>query len=382
MRKIRVLEMIDQTFLGGGQINLLALARALDPERFDVVVCSKPGGPLVDELSKHGIRHWGAPFRKTLSPDLVQGLMSLIRGGSFDIVHTHGGVAGLYGRWAARRSGVPVILHTLHGIHYLHYRNPLLRALYVVLERLFSRFTQAVIFVSDADRRRGRKHRLAPADRMTVIKNGIDTEAFVKIADKEDSTAAFREEFGIAVSQPVVGTVARLHRQKGIPILMKAARGVLRSFPQAKVVVVGGGPLENRLLALRRRWGLEGEVLFTGERPDVPRLMARFDVFVLPSLWEGLPYSLIEAAALSKPVVATCVDGIEELVKDGQTGLLVPPKNPEALARAVVRLLENKRVAAELGERLHRDVVPRFTLTRMVAQTQSLYLRLAKEAGL
>lgn len=382
MRKIRVLEMIDQTFLGGGQINLLALARALDPERFDVEVCSKPGGPLVDELGKHGIRHWGAPFRKTLRPDLVQGLMSLIRGGHFDIVHTHGGVAGLYGRWAARRSGVPVILHTLHGIHYLHYRNPLLRALYVVLERLFSRFTQAIIFVSDADRRRGRKHRLALADRMTVIKNGIDTEAFVKIADKEDSTAAFREEFGIAVSQPVVGTVARLHRQKGIPVLLKAARRVLRSFPQAKVLVVGGGPLENRLLALRRRWGLEDEVLFTGERLDVPRLMARFDVFVLPSLWEGLPYSLIEAAALSKPVVATSVDGIEELVKDGQTGLLVPPKNPEALARAVVRLLEDKRVAAELGERLHRDVVPRFTLTRMVVQTQSLYLRLAKEAGL
>lgn len=382
MKKIRVLEMIDQPFLGGGQVNLLALSRTLDPERFDVSVCSKPGGPLTDELSRLGIRHWGLPVRKTIRPDLIRSLVSLIKAGGFDIVHTHGGVAGLYGRWAAYRSRVPIICHTLHGIHYLHYRNPLGRAVYIVLERLFSRFTQAVIFVSEADRRRGGKHRLAPADRMAMIKNGIDTEAFVQRANKKDGRASMWEEFGIASSQTVVGTVARLHRQKGIPILMKAAQRILRVFPRTKFVVVGGGPLEDRLKMLRRRWGLEDEVVFTGERTDVPCLLARFDVFVLPSLWEGLPYSLIEAAALEKPVVATDVDGVGELIRDGQTGLLVPPKNPEALGRAVVRLLEDKRVAVELGERLYREVVPRFTLTQMATQTQTLYLRLAKEASL
>lgn len=382
MKKIRVLEMIDRPFLGGGQINLLALSRTLDTERFDVSVCSRPDGPLVDELRMSGIRHWPVPFQKTIRPDLIRNLVQLIKGEGFGIVHTHGGVAGLYGRWAARRSRVPIICHTLHGIHYLHYRNPLGRALHIVLERLFSRFTQAVIFVSEADRNRGRKHRLVPADRMAVIKNGIDSGEFVQRASAKDGEASPWDEFKIAPAQTVIGTVARLHRQKGIPVLMRAAREIFRVFPEAKVVVVGGGPQEDRLKMLRRRWRLEGGVLFAGEQTDVPRLLARFDVFVLPSLWEGLPYSLLEAAALSKPVVATSVDGVRELIRDGQTGLLVPPKDPEALSRAVVRLLENKGAAVELGERLHREIAPRFTLTQMVARTQALYLRLAREAGL
>ena len=151
MSRIRVLEMIDQPFLGGGQITLLSLAKGLDKDKFEVLAASGGGGPLVDELGKLGIPHIPIDFRKSSGPGAVVRIVTALGGAGIDILHTHGGVAGLYGRLAAKKAGIPAVVHTLHGIHYLHYRNPLLKRAFIVLERRLSRSTDAVIFVSQAD---------------------------------------------------------------------------------------------------------------------------------------------------------------------------------------------------------------------------------------
>jgi glycosyltransferase involved in cell wall biosynthesis len=372
MRKIQVLEMIDQPFLGGGQVALLALAKNLDKEKFEVSVCSREGGPLVDELKKINVPHFPASFTRKISRRTVSDISSILRTNGIDLLHTHGGIAGFYGRWAGCKSQTPVIVHTLHGIHYLHYRNFFLKWIYILLERYFSKFTDALIFVSEADYLKAKKLRFAPEAKMRVIKNGIDLSTYksLGVADKK------RKELGIEESQPIVGTVARLHRQKGIIYLLRAARKIHHHFPEAKILVAGGGPLEQKFGGTAQKLGVNQYFWILGERTDALELLSLFDVFVLPSLWEGLPFVLIEAAALGKPIVATDVDGIKEVVEDGKTGILVPPGNPKKLAEAIISLLKDKADASELGKKAQKLIPPRFPLSRMVEETQKLYLEL------
>ncbi len=373
-RRLRVLEMIDKPFLGGGQMHLLALAGGLDKARFDVAVASMPGGPLEAEVGKAGLPFLPVPLRKRLSGDIIREISRVLRANEIDILHTHGGVAGLFGRRAARRAGTPVVVHTLHGIHYLHYRNPVLKYLLVLDERRLARRTDAVIFVSEADFDRGERWRLVPRSRMRLIRNGVAPDP----GDDPESRRR-RDELRAALklAPPVVGAVSRLHRQKGIIHLLRAAPDILKRRPETRIVVVGGGPLERDVRRFAARAGLDRHVLILGERPDARDLLSLFDVFVLPSLWEGLPLVLIEAASLGKPIVASAIDGVCEVLRDGETGLLVPPANPPELAGAVVRLLEDRDLAARLGAAARLEIPPRFTLERMIGETRNLYLELA-----
>jgi glycosyltransferase involved in cell wall biosynthesis len=309
---------------------------------------------------------------KKFNRGAVKEIAGLLRERRVSILHTHGGIAGLFGRLAARRAQTPVIVHTLHGIHYLHYRNPLTRKFYILLEKWFSRFTDGLVFVSQADFQKAKKHRLAAEDKMFVILNGTDPLAGLsgeKIREK-------RLALGWPPAGPLVGTVARLHRQKGIATLLEAAPRLFAAAPGARVVVVGEGPLGRKLRKKVSRQGLEEKFFFLGERKDAAELLSLFDVFVLPSLWEGLPFVLIEAASLGKPIVAAAVDGITEVVEDGKTGLLVPPENPGALADAIIGLLQDRQRAARLAASAKSIIPPRFPLRRMIEQTQNLYLDL------
>ncbi len=373
MTKIKVLEMIDSPFLGGGQINLLSLAASLDKSLFEVLVCSDDGGALVEAVKNKGIRHIPISITKRISRNTVAEIADVLSEHKIDVLHTHGGVAGFYGRWAAHKNRIPVIVHTLHGIHYLHYRNFFLKSIYIILEKRFSRFTDAVIYVCDSDKTLGKKYGLVPERKSAVIRNGIDFEMpGQKLAEELD----WGEELGIDLSQSIVGTVARLHRQKGIPYLLEAARLLSQEIPGIQFLIVGGGPWKDRLEEQKNRLGLEKVVHFLGERKEIPQILSLFDVVVLPSLWEGLPYSLLEAGALGKPVVATDVDGVKEIITDGKTGILVPPKSPKRLAEALRQLIENKDLALHLGAALMEDLHERYALSHMIEDVQNLYLRL------
>jgi len=374
MRKIKVLEVIDRTFLGGGQKNLLSLAENLDRNRFDISVCSNPEGPLVDEAKRKNIPYFPVSMSKCLRREPIKDIEELLTKHGFDIIHTHGGVAGFYGRWAARKHKDLAVVHTLHGVHYLYYRNVFLKYAYICLERFFSRFTHAVIFVSRADREKGEKLRLASREKIKLIENGIDFSLFERTGMKESAVGEVRK-------QPVIGTVARLHRQKNIPLLLRAGAGIRKHCPGVKIFVVGGGPLRQKLERLSMRLGTDDMVCFLGEREDVLELMSGFDIFVLPSLWEGLPYVLMEAAALEKPVIGTDVDGIKEIIENEKTGILVSPDNPDELAGAVLKLLNDKALAEKFGSDLHRSLRERYSISLMIDKIQNLYGELSRRKG-
>lgn len=370
MKKLRIMEMIDRPSLGGGQTALLLLAENLDRSRFEVVISSGGNGPLAEEAGQKGIPYIPVSMGKRLRLQPVAEIAAALKENKIDILHTHGGIAGIYGRSAARRARTPAVVHTLHGIHYLHYRNPFLRWMYVLLERKYSRSTDRLILVCQSDFRQARKHRLAPDKKMTVILNGTDARMDVAA----EAIVRLRNELGWPPVRPVVGTVARLHRQKGVVDLLRASPKILSACPEARIAVLGDGPEGRRLRREAQRLNLEGRFIFLGERKDAAPIMSLFDVFVLPSLWEGLPFVLVEAAALGKPIVATAVDGVPEMLEDGKTGFLVPPNDPPALAGAVIKLLQNKDEAGLIGETARRLVPPRFPLRRMIDQTQNLYL--------
>ncbi len=378
MRKIKVLEMIDRSSLGGGQAALLALAAHLDKERFEILISARDGGPLADEARRLGLRFLPVPFKKTFSLSMTRRIRRVLEENEIDILHTHGGIAGLLGRRASGKSKTPVVVHTLHGIHYLHYRNKALRSLSIRLERHLSRRTDAVIFVSEADLKEGERHKLASGMKRILIKNGIDVTRFqeTEIFEKAKKELKWR----LKLSPPIVGTIARLHRQKGIVGLIRAAGQIHRGSPEAKIVVVGGGPLERTLRIEAQKLGLEGFFIMLGERTDARELLSLFDIFALPSLWEGLPLVLLEAAAMGKPIVATDIDGVREVIRNGETGLLVPPANPERLAEAILRLLQDRNLARRLGENAKATIPPSFTLSKMIDETEQLYLRLFRAA--
>jgi glycosyltransferase involved in cell wall biosynthesis len=373
MGKLRIIEMIDKPSLGGGQTAVLLLARYLDPGLFEVTVLSGGGGPLVDEAGRAGVGHiavaWGGRRPLRTAAEVAR----ILESEKADVLHTHGGYAGFYGRWAARRSRTPVVVHTLHGIHYLHYRNPALRRLSIWQERFFSRMTDALVLVCQSDLGLARRNRLASEQKLIVIQNGLPEAA---PAPADSSVASLKSELGWEPGRPIVGTVARLHRQKGIDDLIRAAPRIFEAAPEARIVIVGDGPLRRKLQRRAARLGLEDRIAFLGGRPDAPRLISLFDIFVLPSLWEGLPFVLVEAAALGKPIVASAVDGVPEILEDGKTGVLIRPGDPAALAEAVVRLLADGKSAASLGQAARALIPPRFPLRRTIDQHQNLYLRL------
>jgi glycosyltransferase involved in cell wall biosynthesis len=372
IRPVRILEVINDATIGGGQQHVLSLVEGLDKTIFDVSVACRENGPLVDDLRSRGIVVYPIDMRKgVIHPPLFQ-LSRLLRRNQIEIMHAHGGVAGFWGRLSAAWAGTPTRVYTLHGIHFLHYSNPVKRALFVALERFLARSTDRIICVAESDCRAGLKRKLFSTDQSVVIRNGIN------LGPPEDSgdVRQRRAVLGFPADAPIIGTVGRLHRQKGQWILIEATREIMRVIPNVNVLLVGNGPLRKQLEKQSKSLGLDSAVHFVGARSDAIDIIPIFDVFVLPSLWEGLPYSLLEALALGRPVVASAVDGIPEVVVHGESGLLVSPGDSRELAEAVIKLLTDKAYADTLGRKGREVVLEGYRLDRMVRETSELYLTL------
>ncbi|MBD3162427.1 MAG: glycosyltransferase, partial [Candidatus Eisenbacteria bacterium] len=294
-------------------------------------------------------------------PGAYRRCVEILRATRTQLLHTHGGTAGFTGRLAARRLGVRSV-HTYHGLHYLHFRG-VRRMLYETADRLLAPGTERIVCVAESDLRLARRHRLVVEGRAAVVHNGIDPTPFAALPRR-----ARGEGTG-----PVVGTIGRLHRQKGHRDLVEAAVRVLEEEPSCRFTIVGEGEERGALEREIAAAGLGERFSLPGATHDATAALADFDLFVLPSLWEGLPLTLLEAMAAGLPVIASDVDGIPEAVSEGKDGLLVPPRDPAALARAILGLLRDPDRAARLGAAARRTVETRFTLDRMVRETERVY---------
>jgi glycosyltransferase involved in cell wall biosynthesis len=380
---VKTCHVITRLIVGGAQENTVLTCALLDRARYAPLLVSGPQtgpeGDLRGEAARLAVPTRIVPTlvrqpapRRDLATALR--LYRLFERERPVIVHTHSSKAGIVGRLAARWARVPVVVHTVHGWGFHPRTPPLRRAVYVGLERLTARWTARLVVVSERDRDKGLREGIGTLAQYVLIRSGIDLAPY---RDAGRHRAAVRESLGIPPAACVVGAVTRLSPQKDPLTLVRAAADVLRRRPDAHLILVGDGPLRGEIERLAASLGVLGRVRLTGIRRDVAALMGAFDVFLLTSLWEGLPRVIPQAMAAGVPIVATAVDGIGEVVEDGVTGLLAPPGVPERLAERVLELV----TTPERGRALAREAGARtaeFELATMLDRLDRLYTELLR----
>ena len=374
---LRILFLIDNLRPGGAQKALLAILRALRAMRAESAVWRLGGTSEIEEefgALRVPVLGGSEAAWKALAQPLS--LFRYLRRERVTLVQTflfHADVTGRlvarFARLLRRGTGVPIIVSSVRASNV---RN---RWWQFGLERLTAPLADAFTAVSSrtldfAVAREG----VAPG-RAAVIPNGIELADWQAMPDGESA----RVELGVAPDAFAVGTIGRLHEQKGHAFLLAAARRVLAERPDAVFLIAGYGPLRDRLEAQARELGIASSVKFLGYRKDVQMILAALDLFVLPSLWEGMSNAILEAMAARKPVIATSVDGNVEQVLDGETGLLVPPGDADALADALLGLAGNRDKAREMGRRGRERVASDFPMSRMTTAYLDLYARLLEE---
>lgn len=367
-RRIRVLEMIDEASLGGGQMHVLLLAKHLSKEEFDVTIATEPKGFLVDESARIGIPTVPVSMSNTLSVQTLTAVRRILKAGSYDVLHTHGGTAGFWGRAVAVLSRSPrAMIHTYHGLHYFVNGENVRR--FRIVDKTLLPFTTKIVCVCESDRAKAIASKVADEVKTVVVRNGIEVDRFA-VTDKRGS---IRSSLSVKENDFVFGNIGRLHRQKGQTILLRAFQKVVDQHSNTWLWLIGDGELRNGLELLAGRLGIAERVRFLGGRKDVADLLPALDVFVLPSLWEGQPIALLEAMAAGVPVVASNVDGIPEVVENGTSGLLVDVNSVNSLASSMSTLMANSQLRSTLAHNGRERIVKQFTVDHMALCMGDLY---------
>lgn len=351
--KLRVAHVTQGLEVGGQERLLVEMARHYDRERFDwTVIVLGSRGPLADPLEAAGVRILPLDLPTGFRPGIWRQLASLFRAGQYQVVHSHDDRPLIFGMPAAWWASVPCRIHTHH-----HGALAKITRRQRFLGRLASRCAQHFICVSEDSARHVVEAGISPA-RVRTIWNGIDLSRF-----------AYQ---GPAVDGPVV-TVARLSPEKDVANLLHAAQRVLAEHPQARFEIAGDGPSREELHRLARDLHVADNVVFHGDVRDIPALLVRARFFVLPSQTEGISLTILEAQARGLPVVATAVGGTPEIVQSGTTGLLVPPRDPDALAHAIRALWCDPARCREMGLAGRARVEKCFDIRKMTRQYETLY---------
>ncbi len=382
MPKINLLYVITKLELGGAQKQLLSLINSLDKETYNIFLFTAKDGLLInealsiDKLTLHRARF----LERSINP--FKDLLALIEACSFikknriQIVHTHSSKAGILGRFAAKFAKAPVIIHTVHGWSFHDHQPGIINYFYLILERICATFTNKIIVVSNFDKNRGLKNSIGRERQYILIKYGIDDNKFKNREGRSDP----RKALGLNNTDPVVGMIACFKPQKSPLDFIKLAAAIRNRFPDAKFIMVGDGRLRKKISNLIKKLNLEDQVILAGWRNDIPLILSALDVFVLTSLWEGLPITVLEAMAAGIPLVATDTGGIGEVVRDGQTGYLVQAGDIASMQDKVEELLKNSQRRGEFIK-LAKVIIDsqEFSLNNMVKNTQRLYSGLLKE---
>jgi glycosyltransferase involved in cell wall biosynthesis len=373
--KIRVVHIVTQLELGGAQQNTLYTVEHLDRGRFEVTLLCGTGGYLDEEARRRNVsirflRHLVRPVSPVHDALAIPETVRILRQIRPHIVHTHSSKAGILGRWAARAAGVPVIIHTFHGFGFTPEQPALVRGFYKALEKLTARVTTGLVAVSQANQAEALAAGIGRPEKYRLIRSGVSLEVFQSLSRTSEAPAGL----DIEPQHRLVTTVGPFKPQKNLGDFLAAAALVRSAMPESRFLVVGDGALRPFLEKRVRDLGLSDAVFLPGWRRDLPAILARTDVFVMTSLWEGLPRALVEALAAGIPAVANRVDGVADVIHDGENGCLVAPRQPAETAQRVLSLLKAPEAARRMGEKARQSISRDFDIGLMVKQQEKLYL--------
>ncbi len=364
MKPVVLAELAGSAGYGGGERYLEVLFDRLDRKKFTPFLICPESGPFVEKMMAKGIPTAVVDLAPLFNPFALMRLTWLLKRKHVMILQTHGARANVYGRLAAWLAGVPCVISTVHNSIRDYDVSLVKRWIYRRLLHLTLPWADRVICVSEALAQDVRADCPAAVPLMRTVWNGVDSVWFSARGNRNK----IRKECGVGEG-PVLLTVARLANEKGHRFLIQALPGLLAEWTSLVCVFVGEGESREALLDLAREHGVDQSCRFVGSKDDVVDWYAAADVVVLPSLSEGFPFVVLEALAMSRPVVATNVNGVPEIIHDGCTGLLVPPRNPKALEAALQTLLRDPCLAARLGKAGQQEVAARFTAEKMVQHT-------------
>ena len=351
--------------IGGLQQVVVNICRSIDRENFKVsVLCLRALGEFVPDVQSLGIKVFSLPQKKR-GVDYLSFLKvaRILRQEKIDVIHTHNTQPFVDGTLGALLSGVKTIVHTDHARDFPDKRR------YMFAEWLMSHFAYRVVGVSEHTSANLIKYEKISPTKVITIPNGIDGSRFLIEIDRNKK----RQELGIKNKGPIIGLGVRLTEQKGITYLLQAMPQVIKSFPDIILVIAGDGELKSSLQNEAKELGVTDNVLLLGARLDIPELLKLFDIYVLPSLWEGMPMVLLEAMAAGCPVVATDVGGVSKVITDGENGLLAAPEDPQQLVDGVIKLLSNSDLRQLFIENGLRKFKKKFSSDKMTQQYERLY---------
>ena len=371
-QRIKMLQLASTDFMF--KMLLEELVVALRQAGYDLTIaCAE--GPYLPEFRQAGYRVKTLSISPGLNVfhhlfSLVQ-IYRFIKREKFDIVHTHTPVAAFIARLAAKMAGTPSIVNTVHGFYFHENMSSVPRKVFVALERFAGRVTDLTFCESDEDFETAVRERICPPDRIIAIGNGANLKKF-DLGLLDNARNSVRGELGLPRDADVVGIVGRIVERKGFVEFIRSMPRVLEAKPDTRFLVVGDAlPSDNdsvkdEVKRLVDSFRIQDKVVFAGLRLDIAEVLSAMDVFVLPSYWEGMPGVVLEAMAMARPVVTTRVRGCREVTVDGETGILVPPRDVEALADAIVRLVSDKELARRMGHAGRMRVEERFDRDKVV----------------
>lgn len=373
-RPLRVVHVAGSAQWAGGEVFLQQMAERLDRKRFEMRLVCPEEGPLSAEMSRRDIPCEVVPLHPLGNPRPIWKLRRLLNLWEADVVQSHGARSNFYARLAA--GGRIPHISTVHNALGDYPVSPLRKGLYQALDAWSAARSRRIVCVADALRREFLERAPSLEGKTLVIHNGVDAAKYDPSRfDPEKTRAALQ-------LKPVwtLGVIGRMTPQKGHIYLLEALRRAQAVLPTFQLLLAGDGPLRSWLEQKTVAYGLRPFCHFLGVRSDVPALLSVMDAVVLPSVSEGFPYVLLEALAMKRPVVASQVNGVSEIIPSSEEGYLVPPRQPEKLEEALRRLLQDPGEARRRAENGHRRVKDRFDVRKSVARWEALYLETASES--
>jgi glycosyltransferase involved in cell wall biosynthesis len=318
---------------------------------------------LIDELTKLNVKAYCVGMKSKFDIMAIRRLSDIIKESRADVLHTYLFHANILGRIIGRINRVPVIISSERCLDLER------RGFNNLLNNLTLRWCSKIVVVSDSVGKMLMARDKVPCSRIVRIYSGIEFSNYDLNIDKDSN----RKELGLKSDDVVIGTIGRLRPEKGHEYLIKAIAEVLRKFPEVRLLIAGDGAEENKLKCLSDKMGIKDKVIFTGFRNDIPEILSILDLFVLPSIEEGLPMAVLEAMASGRGIVATRIGGTEELIQDGVTGVLVPPKDVHALAGAIYGLLKEHDKINRFGMLAREAAKNNFSINNMLKNYERLY---------
>ena len=381
---MKICHVITRLIVGGAQENTIFTVEGLIKKGYKVDLISGPTkgpeGSLEEKVREKNIQLIIVKeLVREINPfyDIVAflKLFFIFKKKKYDIVHTHSAKAGIIGRISAKIANPKsIVIHTIHGLPFHPYQNKILNFFYIIAEKIAYYFTDHFICVGEIMKEKSLKAGIGKKSDYTVIYSGFEIEPYIEFSKRRNE---LREKYGIKPDEKVIGMIGRLFYLKGQEYLIEAFKDISKKFPHTKLLLVGDGILREKLENYAKENGIYDKVIFTGLVPPekIPEYVAIIDILVHTSLREGLPKTVAQGLAGGKAVVAFDVDGTKEVVINGKTGFIVPPKDINLLKERIIYLLENSEISDKMGKEGQELIKNLFPVEKMVDEIEKIYIK-------